>query len=87
MRIALGATAAQVVGHFVGESLTVTAMGALLGWSLALLVAMDFARGGRVDVPVFTIVPVILMSVAALACWVPARRAARVDAAVALRNE
>jgi len=87
VRIVLGATAAQVVRHFVGESLTVAGMGALLGWSLALVVAMDFVRDGRVDVAVFTIVPVILMSVAALACWIPARRAARVDAAVALRNE
>jgi predicted permease len=85
VRIALGATPRRVVRHLVAESLGVAALGGLLGWSLAFLLAMDLAPGGRIDALVFAVVPVLLLAVAALACWIPARRAARVDPALALR--
>ena len=62
-------------------------MGGLLGWSVAFLVATEFAPGGRIDAVVFAIVPMLLLTVAAIACWIPARRGARVDPAVALRSE
>jgi len=52
-----------------------------------LSLALRFAPVGRVGVPVFTIVPLVLLGVAVLACWIPARRVALVDAAIALRNE
>jgi ABC-type antimicrobial peptide transport system permease subunit len=38
------------------------------------------------DPATFVIMAVMLLAVAAAACWVPARRATRVDALVALRN-
>jgi ABC-type lipoprotein release transport system permease subunit len=51
------------------------------------MLAIHRAPGRRVDAAVFATVPVILLIVAALACWIPANRGARVDPAVALRNE
>jgi predicted permease len=87
LRIALGATAQRVVMTFVREHLRVALAGAATGWLIAWLLAIHLAPGRRVDVAVFTFVPVILLFVATVACWIPARRGARVDPAVALRNE
>ncbi len=86
VRIALGATASQVVGQIVGESLRVVGAGALLGWLFAASVYTHLIRGG-LDAFVFAGVPAVLLAVAMLACWMPARRAAHVDPAVSLRAE
>jgi ABC-type lipoprotein release transport system permease subunit len=39
------------------------------------------------DLPTFTLVPLLLMAIAFLACWLPSRRAARVEPVTALRHE
>ena len=70
----------------VGESLRVVGAGALAGWSVMFMIALHLLRGA-VDLPVFAGVPAILLLVAALACWVPARRATRVDPMASLRQE
>ena len=87
VRLALGATARRVVAQFVGESLSIVTAGALLGWLGAFVLALDLAPDGSVEPVVFGGVPLILMAVATLACWIPARRASRVEPAVALRAE
>ena len=87
VRIALGATAQRVIVTFVSEHLRVAVLGASTGWVIAYMLAIHLAPGRGVDVVVFTLVPVILLVVATLACWIPARRGARVEPAVALRNE
>jgi putative ABC transport system permease protein len=87
LRLALGATARGVAAQIVGDSLRVIAIGALAGWLIALLAAMDIAAGGPVDVPVFLAVPIVLLLAGACACWLPAHRTSRVDPMVALRHE
>ena len=87
VRLALGATARRIVAQFVGESLSIVTAGALIGWLGAFVVALDLAPAGSVEPVVFAGVPLILMAVATLACWIPARRATRVQPAVALRAE
>jgi ABC-type lipoprotein release transport system permease subunit len=68
------------------ESLALVAAGGLAGWLLAFVVALDFLPG-PVDASVFVGVPVILLIVGTVACWLPARRAARLDPLVALRQD
>jgi predicted permease len=86
VRLALGATANRLVARCVAEHLLVIGTGALAGWLLALAVVMDVV-GSRVDVSVFAGVPALLMTVALLASWWPARRIAEVDPLIALRAE
>jgi predicted permease len=87
VRLALGATARRIIGQFVGESLSIVTAGALIGWLVAFMLALDLAPAGSVEPLVFAGVPLILMVVAALACWIPARRATRISPAVALRGD
>ena len=86
VRLALGATAQRVVSQIVGESLRVVAAGAMIGWALAVGINLHLVRG-PIYLSVFGGVPVLLLFVAALACWLPARRATSVDPIVALRQE
>src|SRR4029077_11478853 len=59
VRLALGATARRLIGQFVGESLVVIGLGGLVGWAIALVLAVDFLPG-PIDVAVFAGVPAIL---------------------------
>jgi predicted permease len=86
VRVALGATTRRIVAGLVLESLALVAAGGLAGWLLAFVVALDFLPG-PVDASVFVGVPIILLIVGTVACWLPARRAARLDPLVALRQD
>jgi len=86
VRLALGATAGRVIAQFVAEHLTVVAVGALAGWVLAFAVVVD-VFDAPVDAVVFAGVPAILLAVAALASWWPARRVSAVAPIIALRAE
>jgi ABC-type antimicrobial peptide transport system permease subunit len=87
LRIALGATAQRVTRTFVAEHLRIAMAGGALGWLAASMLALHLAPRRTLDPLVFGLVPVVLLLVAAAACWIPARRAARVDPAAALRSE
>jgi ABC-type lipoprotein release transport system permease subunit len=67
--------------------LGVITWGAALGWVLALVISVRAMKNGVVNLPVFIGVPAILLGVATLACWIPARRASRIDPMAALRHE
>ena len=86
LRMALGATGRRLVAQFVGEHLLVIGAGALCGWVVAFAVIVNILSA-PMDVTVFAGVPVLLMAVAALASWWPARRVTRVDPMLALRAE
>lgn len=86
VRLALGATAGRVVSQIVRETLSVVGAGALAGWLVMFLVALHLL-GGVISLPVFAGVPAILLLVAALASWLPARRATSVDVMVSLRQD
>ena len=86
VQLALGATARRVVSQIVGESLRIVSVGAMVGWALAVMINLHLVRG-PLYLSVFGGVPLLLVCVATLACWLPARRATRVDPIVALRQE
>jgi len=91
VRLALGATPAQVWRLVVGEGLKLAGAGVALGVLGALAVAQTL-RGllyaiSATDPWVYAGLSMLLMAVAGLACWIPARRAMRIDPVLALRSE
>jgi len=87
LRMALGASARRVVAEFLAENLAVVVAGAIAGWLLTFIIALDVVGVDTIDPSVFGGVPVLLLVVAAIACWIPARRATLVEPMVALREE
>jgi predicted permease len=91
IRMALGATASDILRLIVGEGLALTVLGVAIGVTGALgltrfLTSLLYGVRSR-DPLTFITVPVVLICVALAACYIPARRAMRVDPMVALRYE
>jgi predicted permease len=91
VRMALGATPADVVKLVVSRGMVLTCLGALLGTGCALgfvktLRALLYGVSPA-DPASFGSVAAILFAVALAACWLPTRAAVRVDPSVALRSE
>jgi putative ABC transport system permease protein len=91
VRMALGAGRRQVLEAVMGEGLRLVALGAAVGliggWALGRVLAGLLYRVSAVDPLSLVLVTAVLGGVAALACWLPARRAASVDPLTALRWE
>jgi predicted permease len=91
IRIAVGARPLDILGLVLKQGMTLTALGVLGGVLGAVAVAQVLSSllvGVRASDPLTYAAGVVLMAaVALLACYVPARRAARVDPMVALRYE
>jgi predicted permease len=91
IRMALGAQAGDVLRLVLKQGLWLAAGGSALGVLLAILLGrvvstLLFGISGR-DPPTLAGVSLVLTLVALLACYIPARRASRVDPLVALRYE
>jgi predicted lysophospholipase L1 biosynthesis ABC-type transport system permease subunit len=86
VRMALGASAMAVVRQIIGENMRVVIGGAVVGWGMVAYIYTRFMRG-ELDLTAFAAIPLLLLLVAASACWIPARRAARIDPMIALRAE
>ena len=91
IRIALGAHRRDVFALVVGQGMLLTLAGVIIGLAASLALARFLSTllfaVRPTDPFIFIISPLVLACVALLACYIPARRAVRVDPMVALRYE
>jgi putative ABC transport system permease protein len=91
IRIALGARPADILATVVRQGMVLVLIGLAcgIGGALALtrLLKNLLFEVTPTDAPTYAAVSVLLLASALLACWVPARRAARIDPQLALRSE
>lgn len=91
IRMALGADQKNILSVVLREGIKLTLIGLVIGVPLAMgltnLLPNVLYGVGRHDPVTFVVIALILGAVAVLACYVPARRAAKVDPMVALRYE
>ncbi|HKQ77450.1 MAG TPA: ABC transporter permease [Blastocatellia bacterium] len=91
IRMALGAQTGDVMRMIFRQGIMLAALGAAVGLGLAalgsrLMESLLF-NVSATDPVIFTFLPLTLLAVTLAACWLPARRAAKVDPMVALRFE
>ena len=91
IRIAVGASPRDILRLILGHGVRLTLIGAAVGLLVSLLVTRALASllfgVSATDPLTFIAVPIVLALVAMLACYLPARRAMRVDPIIALRYE
>lgn len=91
VRLALGATGGSILRDIVGRGMKLTAVGIVIGL-LGAVGLNSILRSTLVDVGEVEFLPMLsaaagLAVVAALACYIPARRATKIDPAITLRKE
>ncbi|MEK6321747.1 MAG: FtsX-like permease family protein [Acidobacteriota bacterium] len=91
IRVALGAQARDILKMVVGQAMLLALMGVVIGLVAAFVVtrimeSLLFGVGTR-DSVIFISIPLMLAAVAFVSSYIPARRATKVDAMIALRHE
>jgi predicted permease len=91
IRMALGAQRRDVLALVVRQGMALTALGIAVGlaaaFALTRLMSSLLFGVSATDLATFALLSTLLMLVALLACWLPAKRASSVDPMVALRTE
>ena len=91
IRMAIGADPGSVARLVLRQGMKLTGIGAAIGLTLSLLVSQLLASllvgVSTRDPEVYVTVPLLLAAISFLACYIPARRAARIDPLLALRQD
>jgi putative ABC transport system permease protein len=91
IRMAMGAQRGNVLALVLRQGMQLTLAGTILGMLAAVATTRVLASVlhgvSPTDIPTFIVIVLVLGTVALVACWLPARRAARVNPFEALRNE
>ena len=91
IRMALGAQASNVLRLVIGQGLKLALIGVIVGllgaWGLTRFMETLLFGVNPTDPGTFAAIGLLLLLVAFMACWIPARRATKVDPLVALRYE
>ena len=91
IRMALGAQRENILGLVLTHGLKLVLIGLTIGVALSVaasrVVGNLLVNTGALDPVAYAVATSLLVAVAALACYIPARRATRVDPLVALRHE
>ncbi|HXD48851.1 MAG TPA: ABC transporter permease [Gemmatimonadaceae bacterium] len=93
VRLAFGATSASIFRLMIGHGLALSAVGIAIGLAAALGLTGVLQRASMLvaiaptDPATYAAIAILFVSIATLACWIPAHRAASLDPNVALREE
>jgi putative ABC transport system permease protein len=93
VRMAFGATGQNIFGLMIGQGITLSAIGIGVGLAAALALTGVMEKANMLvgtaptDPLTYVAISILFVGIAALACWIPARRAASLDPNAALRQE